>query len=138
MSPRLELNLAPGPEAAAAARIALDDLESGLSRDLLKDVRLMVSELVTNSIRHAGVGFEDAVRLRAWRFAGHLRIEVTDGGPGFEAVPMRGRPDGGGWGLYIVQTLADRWGVERRDGRTCAWFEIDVESRLQRTYAQTG
>jgi anti-sigma regulatory factor (Ser/Thr protein kinase) len=55
MTAMLELQLPAGPEAASEARIALGDLELGMSAELLSDVRLMVSEPVTNSIRHAGV-----------------------------------------------------------------------------------
>ncbi|MGZ8681769.1 MAG: hypothetical protein ACXWZ6_12425, partial [Solirubrobacterales bacterium] len=52
---------------------------------------------------------------------------VADGGPGFEPVVTAGRePEPGGWGLFIVQGLADRWGTLHRDGMSRVWFEIDI------------
>src|SRR4051794_40128431 len=105
MATKIELTLEPTPQAAAKARIALDDLESELGTALLKDLRLMVSELVTNSIRHTAPDRLDTVKLCAWLYENRFRIEVSDAGPGFEAVVTAGREDEpGGWGLYIVQS----------------------------------
>ncbi len=130
MPAKLELTLAAGPQAASAARVALDDMEDELGRTLLRDLRLMVSELVTNSIRHASTDPRDVVELRAWLSGDRFRIEVSDGGPEFTPVAKRGREDqAGGWGLYIVESLADRWGVKRQERRNCVWFELDVGER---------
>lgn len=130
MSAKLELTLTAGPEAASAARVALEDLEQELGPTLLDDLRLMVSELVTNSIRHASADPREVIELRAWLYGDRFRIEVSDGGPEFTPVATRGRGgEVGGWGLYIVESLADRWGVERLERRNCAWFEIDVRER---------
>jgi anti-sigma regulatory factor (Ser/Thr protein kinase) len=130
MTAMLELQLPAGPEAASEARIALGDLELGLSAELLRDVRLMVSELVTNSIRHAGVNDRESVVLRAWLTDDRVGIEVADGGPGFEPPVTPGDEDGvGGWGLYIVQSLADRWGTSYGDAMSRVWFEIDIRDR---------
>ena len=56
-----------------------------------------------------------------------VRVAVQDEGNGFEA-PRRRRGDGtldtSGWGLFLVDCLADRWGIDRHDG-TSVWFEID-------------
>jgi anti-sigma regulatory factor (Ser/Thr protein kinase) len=131
MPTKIELTLEPTPRAAAQARIALDDLEHELGPSLLKDLRLMVSELVTNSIRHTAPDRLDTVDLRAWLYENRFRIEVSDAGPGFEPVATAGGGDEiGGWGLYIVESLSDRWGAERRDGRTIVWFEIDMQPEL--------
>ncbi|MGI8593163.1 MAG: ATP-binding protein [Solirubrobacteraceae bacterium] len=130
MSAKLELTLAAGPQAASAARVALEDLDQELGPPLLKDLRLMVSELVTNSIRHASPDPRDVVEMRAWLYDDCLRIEVSDGGSEFAPVATRGRRDEvGGWGLYIVESLASRWGVDRRGRRNHVWFEIDVRER---------
>jgi anti-sigma regulatory factor (Ser/Thr protein kinase) len=129
---KIELTLQPTPHAAAQARIALDDLEHELGAALLKDLRLMVSELVTNSIRHSATGRRDSVELRAWLFENRFRIEVSDAGPGFRPVATAGRgEEEGGWGLFIVESLSDRWGAERRDGRTVVWFEIEMRPALE-------
>ena len=128
MTATIELTLDPTPRAAAQARIALDDLESELGAALVKDLRLMVSELVTNSIRHTVPDRLDTVELRAWMYDSRFRIEVSDAGPGFDALATPGRgEEPGGWGLFIVQSLSDRWGAERLDDRTVVWFEIDMQ-----------
>jgi anti-sigma regulatory factor (Ser/Thr protein kinase) len=127
MAAKIELTLQPTAKAAAQARTSLDDLEHELGTALLKDLRLMVSELVTNSIRHAGPGRKDHVVLCAWLYENRFKIEVSDSGPGFAPVATAGRgEDVGGWGLFIVQSLSDRWGAERRGNRTVVWFEIDL------------
>jgi anti-sigma regulatory factor (Ser/Thr protein kinase) len=130
MATTLELKLAPGPKAASAARIALHDLREILPPDLLGEVRLMVSELVTNSIRHAGPDQPGPIALRASVDEELLCVEVEDTGPGFRPseAPARGT-EAGGWGLYIVQTLADRWGVGHEGKPARVWFEIDLRRR---------
>ena len=114
-----------GPEAAAWARNALLAVEQEVDADLMADVRLLVSELVTNSVRHSGVGPPDSVGLDVAVDSETIRVEVRDNGSGFEPRrrdPNRTRP--GGWGLYLVDMLADRWGVVRNHF-TRVWFEID-------------
>ena len=85
------------------------------------DLMLLVSELVTNAVRHArGDAFEIRLDVRPER----LRLEVRDEGPGF-APQVAPREDGsGGYGLLIVEQLADRWGVER-DEQGLVWLELD-------------
>ena len=117
MSHRLELQrdaLAP-----AAARRAIDELSAGYDPETLSDVRLLVSELVTNSVKHGG-GETITVHIDVDR-PGVLRCEVIDDGGGF--VP-RGRDDRlvGGWGLDLVEQIAVSWGV--REGSTHVWFEL--------------
>lgn len=121
----VDLELPRTPESAAAARQALDELAPQLPRDRFADIRLMVSELVTNAIRHAGLDPDDRIQLALRITEQRVRIEVCDRGPGFEyaeSVPDPAR--GSGWGLFLVHTLADRWGVER-DELTRVWFELD-------------
>ena len=93
------------------------DLDPGTSGDLM----LLVSELVTNAVRHAqGDAFEVRLEVKS----DLLRLEVHDDGAGFvpEIAPS---DDGcGGYGLYIVDRLADRWGVER-DAGGVIWLELD-------------
>jgi anti-sigma regulatory factor (Ser/Thr protein kinase) len=93
MAATIELTLEPTAQAAAQARIALGDLEHKLGPALLKDLRLMVSELVTNSIRHIAPDRLDTVELRAWVYENRFRIEVSDAGPGFDPVVTAGRGD---------------------------------------------
>jgi anti-sigma regulatory factor (Ser/Thr protein kinase) len=75
---------------------------------------------VTNAIQHPGMGGDLELNLAV--DDERLRVEVADEGAGFRA----GEPTSGderGWGLFIVDNLADRWGVEPGE-RTVVWFEI--------------
>ena len=121
----LRMQLRPGPEAAGEGRHALDRLEGGLDTAQLSELRLLVTELVTNSVRH-GTQPDDWIRLEIEIYGNAVRVVVSDRGPGFEPdpdpKPHLDRP--GGWGLCLVDRLADRWGVER-NGETAVWFELD-------------
>ena len=122
---RLERELAVAPEAASEARHALDRLAGEISANRLRDVQLLVSELVTNAVRHANLDEGDVIVL-VIELADHaLRVEVHDPGGGF--VPRAPSPDPvrpSGWGLFLVAELADRWGVDS-DDTTLVWFELD-------------
>lgn len=107
------------------ARQAIEKLEPLLDHALFANARLLVSELVTNSIRHAHTPASASVDLLATVFADRVRVEVGDHGPGFDPGPPEpDRESPSGWGLYLVDQLADRWGVTRTDG-TRVWFEMD-------------
>ena len=120
---RIERELAVTPEAAAEARHALASISLSDSRE--RDVRLLVSELVTNAVRHANLAPGDVILLVIDVEDSLLRVEVHDPGGGF--IPTAPAPDPArpsGWGLYLVEELADRWGVDS-DERTLVWFELD-------------
>jgi anti-sigma regulatory factor (Ser/Thr protein kinase) len=122
---RYEVDLACDPDSAAQARRALADVSDYLSPRRLDDARLLVSELVTNALRHAQLDDGDMIKLVVMTGEDALRVEVCDPGPGFdagEAVPDPERPSG--WGLHLVRELSDRWGVERA-AQTRVWFELD-------------
>ena len=120
---RIERELAVTPEAAAEARHALAGIALTDGRE--RDVRLLVSELVTNAVRHANITPGDVILLVIDLEDSILRVEVHDPGGGF--IPRAPAPDPArpsGWGLYLVEELADRWGVDS-DERTLVWFELD-------------
>jgi anti-sigma regulatory factor (Ser/Thr protein kinase) len=133
MIAEIDLRLAPEPEVVTTARHALDQLTDLLPPEKLEDVRLVVSELVTNSIIHAGLSADDQISLTVTVLDGAVRGSVCDPGPGF-GMPSEPSPRSdlsGGWGLPIVETISDRWGVEgNRHG--CVWFEIDCDIFLPR------
>ena len=126
MAIRINLRLTPESEAISEARHALDRLADVLPPGKLDDVRLVVSELVTNSVLHAGLSPDDQIRLSVESSAVSVRGRVCDPGPGFRKPSKLGpRPDfSGGWGLPIVDRISDRWGVDR-NSCACVWFEID-------------
>jgi anti-sigma regulatory factor (Ser/Thr protein kinase) len=118
----IDVELPSTAAAPAQARGALDGIEDRISPERLRDVRLLVSELVTNAVRHAG---GEAVRLVVALTGTLLRIEVHDPGHGFELKPPSDDPlRSSGWGLVLVEELADRWGIDHHP-RTRVWFEMD-------------
>ena len=101
----------------------MDGLRGELGPDMLEDLRLLVTELVTNSVRYASGSSVD-LRVRITRR--RVRVEVGDSGRGFaqRSPPEPTAASASGRGLYFVERLADRWGVEQKRG-TRVWFEID-------------
>jgi anti-sigma regulatory factor (Ser/Thr protein kinase) len=113
----------PGnPDAGATARRALSKLRGDLDPPLMETLRLLVTELVTNSVKHTGA---DSVVLKVLVGRGAVWTEVTDLGPGFDP-PAAGaaEKDRTGWGLFLVERLAERWGVSRDGDGTKVWFEL--------------
>ncbi|MEA2154585.1 MAG: hypothetical protein QOE11_725 [Solirubrobacteraceae bacterium] len=123
------LQLAGGPAAAAGARTGVEQALAGrVGAEDLSDVSVLVSELVTNAVRHGCAGREETIVVHVAIAPEVLRVEVCDGGPGFDppAVP-RNRPGGGGNGLVLLARLSSSWGVASDDG-TCVWFERALPS----------
>jgi anti-sigma regulatory factor (Ser/Thr protein kinase) len=118
------IELAGGLTAPRRARsLARELLGDRLDDRHRNDLLVLVTELVTNAVRHAGVGPEDVVVLHLAAAEDVVRVEVCDGGPGFEPVPREPGPHGG-FGLVLLRTLPERWGIATDDG-TCVWFEMD-------------
>jgi anti-sigma regulatory factor (Ser/Thr protein kinase) len=108
-------------EAPAHARDALTQLEPSLPEHVVPDMTLLVSELITNSVKYGGEG---PVRLEITHSDDSIRTEIVDQGVGF--TPMERDGDlsrEGGWGLHLVKELTDDWGTY--EGSTHVWFEID-------------
>lgn len=121
----LRLDLPAVPTAIAEARAALGALAPEVSAGRLIDLRLLVSEVVTNAVRHAGADETARVLLFAESGDDCVRIEVHDEGPGFVA-PASPAPAGegtSGWGLFLVQKLARDWGAEPAPD-PYVWFEV--------------
>jgi anti-sigma regulatory factor (Ser/Thr protein kinase) len=118
----LDLSLPSEPGSVARARTQLcDALKPDFDEEQVETVRLLVSEVVTNAVRHGGNG--DSVELSA-HWNSEVRVSVCDHGNGFSPSPRMGALDEpGGFGLYLVGRLADRWGVETDDGTT-VWFVV--------------
>jgi anti-sigma regulatory factor (Ser/Thr protein kinase) len=117
---RLCLTLAPDASAPARARVSLRALSLGLSPHVLRDVQLVVSELVANAVEH---GPRESVRVEV-ELAGrdHVRGEVVDQGAA-GAPAIRGADgDPENLGLTVVDELTTGWGV--RSGSTHVWFEL--------------
>jgi anti-sigma regulatory factor (Ser/Thr protein kinase) len=116
------MRLSSGPEAAAEAREAISTLRADLDPPLLETLRLLVTELVTNSVRHTDVS---KITLRVAIGKGAVLTEVTDEGPGFDPEALDGAgSDTCGWGLFLVQRLAQSWGVKDDGASKRVWFEL--------------
>jgi anti-sigma regulatory factor (Ser/Thr protein kinase) len=129
MKETLTLCMCGGPTAPARARRALRSLDRTLA-DLREDVDLLVSELVSNAVLHANA---DRIEFQAASGPESVWIEVSDPGPGFRPSEARREPSvtgEGGYGLNIVDMVANRWGATTH-GEGRVWFEIDRESRRE-------
>jgi anti-sigma regulatory factor (Ser/Thr protein kinase) len=122
--PDRSVRLARGAEAPARARGAIGEwLDGILERPALEDVKLLVSELVTNAVRHPQRAGQIEVTLELGR--ARVRVEVVDPGEGFRKPRVGAPPPDalGGRGLLIVDRVASKWGVS--PGRpTRVWFEL--------------
>jgi anti-sigma regulatory factor (Ser/Thr protein kinase) len=117
----------PADEAPAQARAALEVFDQILAPEVLEDLQLVVSELVTNSVRF---GPKRSITLALQIGTdGVVRGEVIDEGDGEQAkVEMTPEPSlDGGWGLHLVDRVAMRWGVH--EGSTHVWFEVGPHRR---------
>ena len=123
-STELNLRLTPGPEAIPAARKALDGLGELLERPVWEDLRLLVTELVTNGVRHGSA--RGPVTVAVVANSQTVRVEVSDCGRGFSPpdAPMPREDGSGGWGLQLVDRVAHAWGVEIGNDQTCVLFEL--------------
>jgi anti-sigma regulatory factor (Ser/Thr protein kinase) len=116
--------------AASVARHAVMGLRPYLDPLVAENAELLVSELVTNSVRHAGLPAEASIEFSLRASHEVLMVEVADAGAGFgeesqvrpRAVPGTARSSG--WGLFLVDRIADRWGAVQMDGETRVWFEL--------------
>jgi anti-sigma regulatory factor (Ser/Thr protein kinase) len=121
----LRARLPLSPAAAARARRFLEPFLEDLDPHSSDSVRLLVSELVSNSVKHSGRPEGDPILLTVDLRGDAVRAEVVDRGAGVD-LPLSAlpRPDTG-WGLYLVDRLADDWGYSR-EGPTRVWFEVST------------
>jgi anti-sigma regulatory factor (Ser/Thr protein kinase) len=126
------IELSGGPGAVAEARHAIERFADEEQLPRVEDLRLLVSELVTNSVIHGGAGPEDKVRMSIEQPNGSLRVMVCDHGRGWtrrmRSTSLHSDEPPGGWGLLLVREIADRWGIDSNDG-TCVWFEMAMSEQ---------
>ncbi len=116
------LRIGGGPRAAGRARSELSRMSDDLDGPVLDTLRLLVTELVTNAVRHAG-----ATSVELFVALGRERVRVEIANPGVSFRPLV-RPAGpeteSGWGLFLVDRLSDDWGVDAHAAHQRIWFEI--------------
>nr|WP_233359781.1 ATP-binding protein [Streptomyces sp. GMY02] len=124
-----EVALPSRPESAASARRLVQVVvlrHWGLSPKLTEDAVLLVSELVGNAVRHTGAR---VFGLRLRRRRGWIRVEVRDPSRGLPCLMPVQELDISGRGLFLVDKLADRWGVDLLPRGKTTWFEMRVADR---------
>ncbi|MGZ8599596.1 MAG: ATP-binding protein [Actinomycetota bacterium] len=118
--------LPAGPVAVGEARRHVRSRLAGiLPTQAVADVELLTSELVSNAVRHALLNGNGTIGLSIESESATVRISVVDSGEGFDPT-KRARdpgPDEGGWGLFLVEEMSDRWGID--ESPHGVWFEID-------------
>jgi anti-sigma regulatory factor (Ser/Thr protein kinase) len=117
----MRFRLAPDVRSPAEARRTLEALRLSLDGPVVDDAALLVSEVVSNSVRHAGLDAAEAIEVRVRGSRAMLHVDVIDPGPGFEPQTRQSQDDG--WGLWLLDQLATRWGVEH-DETTRVWFDL--------------
>lgn len=129
--PHLQMELERNVEAPGIARAAATGLcqEAGVDHSSCFTVVLLVSEIVTNAVLHSEGPQESSIGLSITVAKDLVRVTVTDAGEGFTPKPRDpASREGGGYGLYLLEKSASRWGVSALDG-TCVWFEVGLQGR---------
>ena len=118
------IRMASGPAAPWQARQHVrSGLHANLSAGRMCDLVLLTSELVTNAVEYSEAGPLDLTVVRGDTFT---RIEVSNPGETWAEAPEPRSPEAdqvGGWGLFLVEQLSDRWGTS--DSNCTVWFEFD-------------
>jgi len=118
------IRMAPGPTAPWLARQHVrSGLPAGLSAGRACDLVLLTSELVTNAVQYSEAGPLDLTVMLGDTFT---RIEVSNPTQSWARAPESHSPEPdqtGGWGLFLVEQLSDRWGTS--DTECTVWFEFD-------------
>jgi anti-sigma regulatory factor (Ser/Thr protein kinase) len=123
--PPVDVKLPPTLDAPVWAREWVGEALESVSQDRRDAARLLVSELVTSSVRDADPGPQGSIEIRVDLSQERVRVEVVDPGETFNLPKRRGAEPGTGAGLVLLDRIADRWGV-RSDGVPAVWFELDL------------
>jgi anti-sigma regulatory factor (Ser/Thr protein kinase) len=119
----------PKSTAPAMGRRVLGGLVDRIPERSLEDARLLLTEVMTNAIRHAQGGGEEPITVSLSVVGDELVVQVADPGEGFDARRPHGTTAGTGWGLFLLEQIASVWGVERRPGGgSVVWFRLGLRS----------
>lgn len=125
MYPSVHVSLPSDNRAARAARQSLRLLDGYIPEATIEDVNLLVTELVSNSVKHASLNRDQEIDIDANPTERGIRVEVTNPGGAQLANRLPEKAQESGWGLMLVTKIASRWGIVT-NGRTLIWFEIDL------------
>jgi two-component sensor histidine kinase len=115
------LAVPPRPDSPRQVRRALEN--EGVPEDIAHTLMLLSTEIVGNSVRHAGLADDQQIVFFARLCDDYARVEVADPGIGFDPDTVETE----GFGLRLLEKLATRWGVEQSRGCK-VWFEVDRRS----------
>jgi anti-sigma regulatory factor (Ser/Thr protein kinase) len=120
----LRFSVAGGPRAPGHARAWIETAAVWLPKERERKLAMLVSELVNNSVVHGQASEQDTIEIELRTTPDGVRAQVSDSGPAFAPrARTKGIEEPGGWGLVLVERVAQRWGVERTE-RTSVWFEL--------------
>jgi len=115
---------------AARAQVQRDLVARGIPADLVDNTVLVVSEIVSNALKHARPLRDGKVRVSWSARPDAVALEVTDGGgatrPRLTPAPVTA---GAGRGLTVVRRLSRDWGVREATAETTVWAVVDLDER---------
>lgn len=122
-----DMFLRPDETAPSRARHALGDAAVGVPPEVIDRAGLLISEAVTNSVRHGSRDVDDVIRVSIDVDHARIHIDVADAAPLDEPLRPEG-PNGreGGFGLLLIDRVADRWGATPFGEGKAVWFEVDL------------
>jgi anti-sigma regulatory factor (Ser/Thr protein kinase) len=121
-----EVRVPTTKDAPALARRAVDALEGHLNPEHLDNVRLIVSELVSNVVKHSGKAPEETFDVEVTVAPDLVTGSICDIGTWFPGPEPVAEPHGGsaeGFGLFTIDQLSSSWGIEEGTPN-CVWFEL--------------
>src|SRR3954471_3910705 len=125
---RQTFQVVPEPHSVPRARERVIELAAPfVAATRIADLRLVISEVITNAVRHGGEG---DMLVAVTPKPGYLCVTVTDTGDGFAPRPRAFEPDedDGGFGLFLVERLTRRWALTRENSNPRVWFEFDFDA----------
>jgi PAS domain S-box-containing protein len=126
-TPTMSRRLRPHPSSVGAGRRFIRQvLQEHRRDDLCEAAELVISEVVTNALVHAGTEVEVAARVGREG----VRVEVSDGSPHLPATKNYANLAATGRGLQLLEQLVDRWGVDPHEAGKTVWFELGTPEGL--------
>lgn len=123
------LRLPSEPIAPALARASVTGVARSLSDVALADLNLLLTEVVSNAVRHGRITGADEIVVAVDVADDRVTVSVSDTAPGVgvatSASELAADNRDGGWGVFLLKRLASEWGIDRHDDKTTVWFSID-------------
>jgi anti-sigma regulatory factor (Ser/Thr protein kinase) len=127
---RVQRSLPADATAPRLARDALADVSLRIPRNTADDLRLLLTELVTNVVKHADLRDGETIDLNVRTQPEHVEALLSYPFHGDFAPAIPFEPDAeSGFGLFLVDQVCDRWSMVETQGRMQAWFEVDLPHR---------